>query len=106
MRRLVIVAPLADREHTRASKLIEQGPPFDPAATGLERHSVYLTEKEVVFVFEGLDVEWEVDDLAEDVVPGLGGAIERWQELLSGPPRIAREGYHWERTGQAAGGSA
>lgn len=106
MHRLVVVAPLADRAHRRASKLIAQGPPFDPGATGLDRHAVYLTHNEVVFVFEGLDVEWEVDDLAGELLPGIGDVLGVWRELLAGRPRVAQETYFWERGGTAPGGSA
>ena len=97
MQRLVIVAPLAEGAHRRAAELLGEGPPFDPATTDLDRHAVYLTENEVVFAFDGSDVEWEVDDLADDSVPDVGPAIEQWRELLAGPPRIAREAYFWTR---------
>jgi hypothetical protein len=97
MERLVIVAPLAEGAHERASELLEHGPPFDPASTNLDRHAVYLTETEVVFAFDGSDVEWEVDELADESLPDVNPAIERWRELLSGPPRIAREAYFWSR---------
>ena len=97
MERLVIVAPLAEGAHERASELLEHGPPFDPASTNLDRHGVYLTENEVVFAFDGSDVEWEVDELADDSIPDVNPAIEQWRELLSGPPRIAREAYCWNR---------
>ena len=98
MQRLVIVAPLAEGAYRRALELLEKGPPFDLAATDLERHGVYLTENEVVFAFDGSDVEWEVDDLADDSLPGVGAAMESWRELLAGPPRISREAYFWTRT--------
>ena len=46
-----------------ARKLIAQGPPFDIGASGLQRHTVYLSAAEVVFVFEGREVEWIVDSM-------------------------------------------
>ena len=52
MSRLVVVVPLADGAKDRARELLDKGPPFDPNATGLERHSVYLTDHEAVFIFE------------------------------------------------------
>ena len=106
MQRLLIVAPLAEGTHTRATELLAHGPPFDPGSTNLDRHAVYLTESEVVFAFDGSDVEWEVDDLAEESAPGVEAAIERWRELLAGPPRIAREAYFWQRGADGAGGPA
>jgi hypothetical protein len=97
MQRLVIVAPLVEGAHARAAELLEHGPPFDPGGTGLDRHAVYLTASEVVFAFDGSDVEWEVDDLADASLPDVGAAIDRWRQLLAGPPRIAREAYFWQR---------
>jgi hypothetical protein len=98
MHRLVIVAPLAGGAHRRAAELLQQGPPFDPTSTSLDRHAVYLTENEVVFAFDGSDVEWEVDDLTAEELPAVAPAIEQWRALLSGPPRIARELYFWQRS--------
>jgi len=106
MQRLVIVAPLAEGARARAAQLLAQGPPFDPGSTDLDRHAVYVTESEVVFAFDGSDVEWEVDDLADESFPDVGAAIERWRELLAGPPRIAREAYFWQRGADGAGGAA
>jgi hypothetical protein len=106
MQRLVIVVPLAEGAGKRAAELLEHGPPFEPAATNLDRHGVYLTENEVVFTFDGSDVEWEVDDLADDSLPDVGPTIEQWRELLSGPPRIAREAYFWARASAAASSEA
>lgn len=100
MQRLVIVAPLAEGAQRRASELLSGGPPFDPRQIGLDRHAVYVTEEEVVFAFEGLDVEWELDDLASEV-PDVRQALESWAPLLAGRPRIAREAYFWERGGDA-----
>src|SRR5436305_6510370 len=50
----------------RAAELIAQGPPFAPAENGLTRHAVYLSAGEVVFVFEGHEVEWIVDGMIDD----------------------------------------
>jgi len=98
VRRLVIVAPLAKGAEERAADLVAGGPPFDPADTKLDRHGVYLSGNEVVFVFEGVDVEAQVDDLMGDFLrPGVGAAIRAWKPLLAGTPRVAPETYFWER---------
>ncbi len=78
--------------------MIEQGPPFDPAERGFARHAVYLSAGEVVFVFEGDEVEWLVDEIVNEPASGaLSAALGAWQELAEGPPRIARAAYAWER---------
>src|SRR6266516_1727934 len=52
-RRVVVVVPLKPGEHARVSRLLKQGPPFNPAAiAGLDRHEVFVTSDEAVFVFE------------------------------------------------------
>jgi hypothetical protein len=103
MRRLAIVARLKEGAHDRAEALLSGGPPFDPQATGIDRHTVYLTSTEVVFVFEGRDVEWEVDDLLS-AYTGMGMAIEAWRPLLDGEPKLGREAYSWERPSAAEPG--
>lgn len=107
MDRIAIVARLKDGAEVRAAELIAQGPPFDPGQTDLARHVVYLSADEVVFVFEGTQVEWIVDRLVDDPFQWLvGDALERWRPVLEGQPRIARPAYSWSREeadGAAAG---
>jgi hypothetical protein len=75
--------------------LLAEGPPFDPGATPLERHDVFVTDREVVFLFEGPEAREAVQELAGD--PGVWRAAARWRELLAGRPRIADDVYAWER---------
>jgi hypothetical protein len=42
--------------------LLEQPPPFDLDESGLLRHNIYLSAREVVVIFEGDQVEWIVDE--------------------------------------------
>jgi hypothetical protein len=51
MEQLAIVARLKSGAEPRARELIASGPPFDPAESGFDRHAVYLSVDEVVFVF-------------------------------------------------------
>lgn len=101
MNRLMIVAQLAKGAHDEAEALLCEGPPFDPEALGLYRHSVYLTADEVVFVFEAPEVEWIVNDLIDD--PSLARLVGRWHPLVDGLPRIAHERYYWSRESQKLG---
>src|SRR5687767_2551732 len=99
MKRLVIVARVREDAHAEAQDLVRKGPPFDPAQRGCERHAVYLSAGEVVFVFEAAaEVEWRVDDLVSAFAPhALHEAFEEWRPLLEGEPRIAREEFAWGR---------
>lgn len=103
MQRLAVVARLKPEAAARAAELIASGPPFDPKAVGFQRHSVYLSSGEVVFVFEGEEVEWMIDDLVDS--PFRSPAFEAWRPLLAEPPRPAREAYFWTAAKTESGGS-
>jgi hypothetical protein len=97
MERVAIVACLKEGSGPRAAELIAAGPPFDLAETGILGHSVYLSAGEVVFVFEGHQVEWMVDELIDSPFqPKLQNAFEGWRAIVEGSPRVAREQFGWE----------
>ena len=93
-RRVVVIVPLKPNAHSSVSRLLKQGPPFDPRAIeALDRHEVYLTSDEAVFVFEshlGSDALWPM--LSD---PNLWEAVSAWGEHVAGPPRIAEEVFSW-----------
>ena len=95
MERLAVIAKLRPGTEARAAELVEQGPPFSPSKIGFTRHSVFLTGDHVVFVFEG----GRLNDLLRDVVrnPSSAAAMQQWESVLEGMPRVAREVYSWER---------
>jgi hypothetical protein len=98
MEQLAIVARLKPGAEPLAAELIASGPPFDPQKDGLDRHTVYLSAEEVVFVFEGHEVEWIVDRLLDEPFHWLvTAALEEWRPLLDGQPRIARPAFSWKR---------
>lgn len=109
MKRIAIVARLKPGAFERASELVAKGPPFDLDEDGFERHTVYLSKNEVVFVFEGRDVEWVIDDLVSDFHHRqLRESLAAWRPLVEGMPRVAREAYFWERaapSGAESGGT-
>lgn len=96
MAQVAIVVTLGGEAEERARELIEDGPPFDPADSGFTRHTIFLSAGEVVFVFEGPEVEWRLDELVDRPFSLVRDALERWRPLVSGPPRIARVVYAWE----------
>ncbi len=95
MNRLMVVARLREGTQEEAEALLVKGPPFEPEELGFHRHGVYLTAREVVFVFEAPEVEWIVNDLIDD--PAKSAAFSAWQGLLDGPPRLAHERFYWSR---------
>lgn len=101
MSRLVVVAPLKEGKSGRARQLLEKGPPFDLEATRFDRHAVHVTDREVVFVFEGPGSSRTLTLLGED--PGIWRAAEAWQECLAGSPRVAQTAYFWQRVEAADG---
>jgi hypothetical protein len=106
MERVAIVARLRPGAEERAEKLLAAGPRFDLSASGIERNSVFLSAGEVIFIFEGHEVEWIVDDLIDG--PShyeLQRALDDWRSLVEGPPRIAREQFAWDSEGAGAAGS-
>jgi hypothetical protein len=91
--RLVVTARLREGAAAQAERVLAAGPPFDPAEEGMTRHAVYLTPAEMVFVFEGPSVEWAIEAFVND--PARSTALSEWYPLVEGPPRLAREVYHW-----------
>jgi hypothetical protein len=96
--RLVLIASLKPGAEAAAAELIAGGPPFDLERTGFERHAIYLSSGEVVFVFEGHEVEWAVDALVDAPFNWmLSDALERWRLVIEDTPRVARQRFSWER---------
>jgi hypothetical protein len=92
---LVVVAPLKPDMVDRARELLAEGPPFDLEALGFDRHGVFLTGREAVFIFERADGSAALELSAED--PALWEAASAWQECFSERPRVARAAFSWER---------
>jgi hypothetical protein len=101
MEHVALVARLKDGNGPRAAELIAAGPPFDLAETGIVRHSVYLSVGEVVFVFEGHQVEWMVDDLIND--PFQPKLPERARRLAVDRRRLTTDRPRTVRLGSTGG---
>ena len=98
IRRVAIIARLTAGCERQAADLLEKGPPFDPHERGLESHTAYLSAGEVVFIFEGPDVDVILDEMVENPYePALTAALDSWRPLIEGNPRIARLAYEWKR---------
>ena len=95
MDRVVAVARLKLGARQRAEELIAEGAgPFVPEAA-VERGAIFLSESEVVFLFEGADVNESVRTTLND--PVESSALAPWLPLFEGPLHQAREAHSWER---------
>jgi hypothetical protein len=94
MSRAVVVVPLREGANVQAAELLRGGPPFDPATVGLERHQVFLTDDEAVFVFEAASRDTAERLVSEET---FWSAVSAWKELVAGPPRLADNAYSWAR---------
>ena len=94
--RVAVVVPIRRGTAEAARRLVEEGPPFDVERLGLERHHVFVSEREVVFLFEGDGASAAVDALSRS--PRVLNAAVRWRGILGGRPRLAEERFGWTRT--------
>jgi hypothetical protein len=92
--RVAVVATLLPGSRERAAQILAKGAPYGLALAGFRRHSVFLAEETVVFVFEGPGIEGLVRDLIND--PVRSAAFSIWAPLLEGTPMLAREEFYWE----------
>jgi hypothetical protein len=92
--RLAVVVPIKDGAREHAKSLLQRGAPFDPEAAGLDRHTVLLGDREVVFLFEA-----EAPDSIERLFgrSDLWEAAEAWKEVVAGPACVTEVVYEWER---------
>jgi len=95
MSRLIVVVPLREGTREEARSLLAEGPPFDLEATDFDRHEVYLTDREVVFVFDSEKLPATLRLPGED--PSVWKAAKAWQKLMAGKPRKAETAYSWRR---------
>ena len=92
---VVVVLPLQPGTATRARELVAEGPPFDLSDVDVDRHEVFVTEHEVVFLFEGRRAREAVERLLRR--PSVLREAVRWRECAAGRPRLGVETYGWQR---------
>ena len=76
MDRIAVIARLEPGSEERTKELLDAGPPFDLAASGIVDHAVYVGNDLIVFVFEGVDVESRLTALVND--PVLSASFGAW----------------------------
>ena len=90
--RLAVVVPIKADAKPRVEQLLTQGPPFDPAHLGLVNHEVFLTDREAVFVFEGVPAVLLQKSAGADSIWASAAA---WEPLVDGSVRFAERAYAW-----------
>ena len=92
--RVAVVARLLPGSRERAAQILAEGAPYGLDPAGFRRHSIFLAEEAVVFVFAGAGIEGLVRDLVND--PARSGGFGVWAPILDGTPALAREEFYWE----------
>jgi hypothetical protein len=90
---IAVVLPLKPEMVETARALVAEGPPFDPDDKSLDRHEIFVTANEAIFVFFGADACASVREIMRD--GAVWSAASRWTSCLAGAPRIADAGYAW-----------
>src|SRR4029079_12701726 len=75
-------------------KRLQEGPPFDLAAEGFERHEVFVGDKDVVFVFTAPAAASQLARMAE--TPALFRHVLAMTGILAAP-RMLQQTYRWDR---------
>jgi len=88
-----VLAEIAER--LSALQLGTEGRRRLAVVLGLDRHQVYLTGSEAVFIFESKLGADALEPLLQD--PGMWQSAAAWHDHLSGPPRIAEDVFSWTR---------
>ena len=95
MSRIAVVVPLRPGSRENARQLIQAGPPFEIDDTPLVEHCVYLTDHEVVFVFEGPEARDAVERVLGEA--DVWQAATAWRAILASKPRLAETVFTWQR---------
>ena len=101
MHRVVLTAAIRPGHEDEIRRLLEEGPPFDLGSTSFERHEIFIAEGRIVFLFEGIHAERELERLLHDpaTLGAAGGLAEHLDEL----PVVAAEAFSWERPTETEG---
>jgi CBS domain-containing protein len=96
--RVAIIARFDPDQADKVKALLDAGPPYDLTESTINRHAVYVSSHEVVFVFEGPDVEWEVDDISDEFFrPAIRATLSAWRSVVDEEPRLGHPVFAWER---------
>ena len=90
---LAVVVPLREGMAEVAGEFLAEGPPFDLEALGLARHEAFLSESEVIFVFEVKHGLATLDEMLAD--PDFWTVASSWEHVIAGQPRFGSLVFEW-----------
>jgi hypothetical protein len=95
--RFVLTARLKPDGRQRAETLLAEHSALggEELETAFDRHAIFLSESQVIFLFEGEGVNKAVRALFND--PVRSTLMTHWLPLFDGPLHRAPEAYFWER---------
>jgi len=91
--KLAIVLPLDIGKRDVARAYLDEGPPFDLRAAGVDAHEVFLTDEEAIFVFGVPNGAQTLERILTD--EEFWSVVSSWEHIASGPPRLANVAYDW-----------
>lgn len=98
---VAVLVPFVEGRDDVVRAFLAEGPPFDPAEIGIESHTVFLTEREAIFVFDAPGGVQELERILTE--PDFWDMVASWQRSASGKPRLAVEAYSWRQEASTAG---
>jgi hypothetical protein len=99
MSRIAFVAEIRPGRKADLERILSEGPPFDLAGAGFERHRVFVGDHDAVFLFEGVNPLRAVQALATQ--RALTVQISKMMGILAAP-RFLGEAYAWDRPAATA----
>jgi hypothetical protein len=97
MDRVVLVARLRPDAREDAVKRLAQERTSPRVERAFDRKAIFLSESEIVFLFEGEEVDESLREIFND--PVRSSEIGPWLPLFDGPLHRVPEAYFWEREG-------
>jgi hypothetical protein len=92
--RVVLVARLRPGTRERAEQLLTDEARAEAPEGAFDRGAIFLSDTEVVFLFEGANAAEATRAILNDPVKST--VITPWLPLFDGPLHRAREAYSWE----------
>jgi len=95
MRRFAMIVPLKRGSGDEVRRILADSASDALGDTSLERHFVFQSSDELVFLFEGAHADRIAKALIEK--SALLGQESRLRQHLDGSPRVLEEVFSWER---------
>ncbi len=94
--RVILLAALKPGARERALELLEKATENEDNEAVTERQSVFLSDRDVIFLFEGEGARASVRELLND--PVRSTFLGSWLPLFAGPLHSAYEAFFFERS--------